>query len=171
MKTFEERFTAWVDGQLAGDALADFEKELAAHPEAAGERDSALKLGDFLRSHSTAPSLSNPDFFNLQLQRRIDAEMPARPEPVRAERETVFSIFSRLAWGGVAFLVLAGVSFFLTIPRHSSPARSDYFAQVVEAWPSDPSISATTVYNPADNVTVLWLDGLDYVPSEQLALK
>ena len=35
----------------------------------------------------------------------------------------------------------------------------------VEAWPADPSISATTVYNPDDNVTVVWLDGLDYIPA------
>lgn len=172
MKTFEERFTAWVDGQLAGEALAAFERELAEHPEAPAEREAAQKLGNLLRSHSIAPPLSNPDFFSLQLQQRIDAETPVRREPVRAERATVFSIFSRLVWGGVAFLVLAGVSFFLTIPRQmANPAPSDYFAQVVEAWPSDPSISATTIYNPDDNVTVLWLDGLDYLPSEQLALK
>lgn len=171
MKTFEERFTAWVDGQLTGDELAAFEQELAAHPEAVAEREAALKLGNFLRSHSSSPSLSNPDFFNLQLRQRIEAEAPARPATGREERESTFSIFSRLLWGGVAFLVLAGISFFLTIPRHSTSAPSNYFAQVVEAWPSDPSISATTIYNPEDNVTVLWLDGLDYLPSEQLALK
>ena len=51
------------------------------------------------------------------------------------------------------------------------PEPSKYFAQVVEAWPSDPSISATTVYNPQDNVTVLWLEGLDYMPSDQLAVQ
>ena len=50
MKTFEERFTAWVDGQLTGEALAAFEKELAAHPEATADRDAALKIGELLRA-------------------------------------------------------------------------------------------------------------------------
>src|SRR6266853_2905921 len=139
MKTFEERFTAWVDGQLSGEALAAFEKELAAHPEAAADRDAARQLGKLLRAHSTAPALSNADFFSLQLQRRIDAETPPRRQPVKPEREAVVSIFSRLAWAGVFFLVLAGASFFLTIPhRPAQPlAPSNYFAQVVESWPSD----------------------------------
>ena len=83
MKTFEERYTAWVDGQLSGDALAAFEKELAAHPEAAEDRAAAQKLGDLLRNHATAPALSNADFFNLQLQQRIEAETP-RPNPTAA---------------------------------------------------------------------------------------
>src|SRR5260221_10526107 len=171
MKTFEVRFTAWVDGQLSGDALAAFEKELAAHPEAAADRDAGLKIGGLLRTHGDAPALSNADFFTIQLKRRLEAETPIRSKPAKAGREAGISIFSRLAWAGVCFLVLAGISFFVMIPHRPAPAPSNYFAQVVEAWPSDPSISATTIYNPEDNVTVLWLDGLDYVPSEQLALK
>ena len=34
MKTFEERYTAWIDGQLAGNALTAFEQELARRAEA-----------------------------------------------------------------------------------------------------------------------------------------
>jgi anti-sigma factor RsiW len=169
MKTFEERFTAWVDGQLHGDALVAFEKELESHPEAAGERAAAVKIGALLRTHATAPALSNADFFNLQLQQRIEAEMP-RPRHVRPESGAAgFWSFSRLIWTGAACLVIAGVLFRTTIPTTEAPVPSNYFAQVVEAWPSDPSISATTVYNPQDNVTVLWLDGLDYMPGDQLA--
>ena len=171
MKTFEERFTAWVDGQLSGDALAAFEKELAAHPEAAEDRAAARKLGDLLRSQAAAPALSNPDFFNLQLQRRIEAETPRpRVEPVRGGGAFFWSI-SRLIWAGAACLGMAALLYTALIPAPHAPESSTYFAQVVEAWPSDPSITATTVYDPKDNVTVLWLDGLDYMPSEQLALK
>jgi anti-sigma factor RsiW len=170
MKTFEERYTAWVDGQLEGDALTAFEKELAAHPEAVADRAAARKLGDLLRKYAAAPALSNVDFFSLQLERRIEAEKPVLPLPPEPVRAAGFSIFARFAWAGAFFLLLAGLSFFLLVP-HGAPPPSNYFAQVVESWPSDPSISATTVYNPQDNVTVLWLDGLDYMPGDQLALK
>ena len=33
MKPFEEQFTGWVDGKLTGAELAEFEKQLAEHPE------------------------------------------------------------------------------------------------------------------------------------------
>ena len=171
MKTFEERYTAWIDGQLSGEALAAFEKELAEHPEAAEDRVAARKLGDLLRAHATAPALSNADFFNLQIQQRIEAEKPrARVAPVR-EGGSFFLPISRLIWAGAACLGIAALLYKITIPAAHTPEASNYFAQVVESWPADSSISATTVYDPKDNVTVLWLDGLDYMPSEQLALK
>jgi anti-sigma factor RsiW len=171
MKTFEERFTAWVDGQLSGTALAEFERELAAHPEAAGDRAAARKIGDLLRTHVTAPALSNADFFNLQLRQRIDADQPRRREEAARGGGSFFLPLSRLIWAGAASLAIAALLYKTVIPARQKAQPSNYFAQVVEAWPSDPSISATTVYNPEDNVTVLWLDGLDYIPSEQLALK
>jgi anti-sigma factor RsiW len=163
MKTFEERFTAWVDGRLAGAELAAFEKELAAHPEATAEREAALKLRAFLRDHPTAPDLANEDFFNLQLQQRIAAESPRAREPER--RTWSFWTLPRLAWAGALSLVIAGVLFKTFIPPSVTSDKAPYFAQVVEAWPADPGISATTVYSPADNVTVLWLEGLDPIPA------
>jgi anti-sigma factor RsiW len=162
MKPFEEQFTAWVDGQLTGDELAEFGKRLAEHPEAATEKDEALKLGVFLRAHSTVPKLTNPDFFNHQLMQRIAAETPRRAEK---KRRTLWSL-PQLAWAGAFCLAVALVLYQSTIPA-GAPGEEvpKYFAQVVEAWPADPSIWATTVYNPDDNVTVVWLDGLDYIPA------
>jgi anti-sigma factor RsiW len=162
MKPFEEQFTAWVDGQLEGAELAQFEQQLSQHPEAAGEKDEALRLREFLRTHPTAPKLSNPDFFNHQLMQRIAAETPREVE----QKRTSFWSVARLAWAGAFCLAFAFALFKATIPA-PAPRNSDakYFAQVVEAWPSDPSITATTVYNPEDNVTVVWLDGLEYIPA------
>jgi anti-sigma factor RsiW len=171
MKTFEERYTAWVDGQLSGDTLAAFEKELESHPEAAEDRAAARKLGDLLRSHATVPKLSNADFFNLQLQQRIEADQPRARVAPPCETGAFFWSLSRLFWAGAACLGLAALLYQSMIPAPHLPEPSKYFAQVVEAWPSDPSITATTVYNAQDNVTVLWLEGLDYMPSEQLAVQ
>lgn len=162
MKTFEERFTAYIDGQLTGPALADFERELAQHPDAARDAGAARKLGRLLREHPTAPSLTNPDFFNLQIQQRIAADQP------RERRGGWSWSLPRLVWAGAACLLMAGAMFKMLIPTGPQPFLDEaapYFAQVVESWPSDPSIYASTVYNPRDNVTVLWLDGLDYIPA------
>jgi anti-sigma factor RsiW len=164
MKPFEEQFTAWVDGKLTGAELAEFEQQLAEHPEAAAEKDEALKLGRLLREHPTVPKLGNPDFFNHQLMQRIAAETP---KPVTVEKKPAFFwSLPRLAWGGAFCMLVALVLFQTTIPggeKHID--KSNYFAQVVENWPGNPNVSASTVYSPDDNVTVVWLDGLDYIPA------
>lgn len=166
MKAFEERFTAWVDGQLKGEELAAFERELAARPDAAADRAAAEKMRALLRGHPTAPKLSNPDFFNLQLLQRIEAET-ARPQPAHQPRAGWFWSLPRLALAGAACLVVAFALFRAMIPVGSPhPLGQPYFAQVIESWPADESISATTLYTPEDNVTVLWIDGLDSVPAE-----
>jgi hypothetical protein len=142
--------------------LAEFEKQLTEHPEAAAEKDEALRLGAFLRTHATTPSLSHSDFFNHQLMQRIAAESPRAVE----QRRGSFWSLPRLAFAGAFSLVVALALYRAMIPTGSSTDHQPkYFAQVVEAWPADPGISATTVYSAEDNVTVLWLDGLDYIPA------
>jgi anti-sigma factor RsiW len=166
MKPFEEQFTAWVDGQLSGDDLADFEKELAQHPDAAEEKAAAHKLTKLLRGHPTAPALTNTEFFNLQIQQQVTTtEVPG---PALRKAAGWFWTLPRLILAGAACLVVAGLLFKTLIPikNHSRGlATSPYFAQVIEVWPSEPGISANTVYNPEQNVTVVWLDGLDYIPA------
>ncbi|MEI8109095.1 MAG: hypothetical protein WCI46_14875 [Verrucomicrobiota bacterium] len=36
--------------------------------------------------------------------------------------------------------------------------------EVVGLWPGDPSISASTIYDRQGKITVVWLEGLDYIP-------
>ena len=160
MKPFEEQYTAWVDGRLSGPELAAFEKELAQHPEAAADKNAAQKLGRLLRENATAPKLANADFFNLQIQQRIAADRP------REKAAGWFWTLPRLVWAGAVCLLIAGVMFKTMIPTGPTAGEVDpYFAQVVESWTSEPGVSASTVYNKKDNVTVLWLDGLDYIPA------
>lgn len=162
MKAFEDKLTAWIDGELHGEELAAFEQELAAHPEAEREKAEALKLGDLLRQHPTAPSLTNGDFFNHQLTQRIAAES-RQPRRETSTRSAFWPIW-RMAGAG-AFCVLLTFVLYKAMIQPAAVEPSPYFAQVVDAWPSDPSISATTVYNEKDNVTVLWLSGLEYLPA------
>lgn len=167
MKAFEEQFTAWVDGKMTGEELAAFERALAAHPDARADHAATKKLGEFLRNHPAAPPLANPDFFNLQLLQRIEAGQPKAPTGSTRERAPWFWPLSRLAWAGAACLLVSFALFRAWIPVGTPATQSGtpYFAQVIESWPADDSISATTVYNPEDNVTVLWIDGLEHVPA------
>ncbi len=164
MKPFEEQFTAWVDGKLTDAELEEFEKQLAEHPEAAAEKEDALKLGRLLRTHPTVARMPNPDFFNHQLMQRIEAEAP---KPVTAEKSRPFFwSIPGLAWAGACCLLVAGLLFVTIIPGGPKHLEtSNYFAQVVENWSTDPNVSASTVYDPKDNMTVVWLDGLDYIPA------
>ena len=53
MKTFEERYTAWIDGRLEGSALTAFEQELtrrAAAGEAQADRQDTQRLRALLRA-------------------------------------------------------------------------------------------------------------------------
>ena len=164
MKPFEEQFTAWVDGTLSGPELAAFEKELERHPEAISERAGAQKVGALLRAHPAAPKLANADFFNLQVRQRIAAAQPR--ERAGEKAPGWFWSLPRLLIAGGTCLLIAGLMFKTMIPTGPTAGEVDpYFAQVVESWTSEPGVSASTVYNAKDNVTVLWLDGLDYIPA------
>jgi hypothetical protein len=49
MKMFEEKWTAWLDGQLSGSELVEFESSLPDLPAAEAEKRDALQLGAFLK--------------------------------------------------------------------------------------------------------------------------
>ena len=49
MKTFEENWTAWVDGELSDAELAEFEASLDDRVAAEAEKNQAHKLGALLK--------------------------------------------------------------------------------------------------------------------------
>jgi hypothetical protein len=177
MKTFEEKFTAWVDGRLIGAELAAFERELEAHPEALADKDAALQLGDLLRTHVVAPPLPNADFFNHQLLQQIEAD--ARQQvPAVSRRRLIFWTLPRMAFSGVSLLLLATLLYFAAVPktRREVQQSHDYTAGIlsgrkadptITAQADDPNITATSFHSKTDNVDVLWLDGMNYIPPDQ----
>src|SRR5271168_3051064 len=108
MKTFEEKFTAWVDGSLTGAELAAFERELEDHPEALAEKEAALEIGNLLRTHLSVPPLKNADFFNHQILRQIAQSSAPAPRPARAS----FWSLSRMAYSGACLLFLSTLLYF-----------------------------------------------------------
>ena len=54
MKTFEEKWTAWIDDQLTGRELEEFLASLPNKTAAEAEKQSAKQVGSLLREQATA---------------------------------------------------------------------------------------------------------------------
>ena len=74
MKTFEEKWTAWLDGQLAGRELLEFEASLPDRAAAEAEKAEARKVGELLKRELGTRTLTNEEFFSHQLRERIEQE-------------------------------------------------------------------------------------------------
>jgi anti-sigma factor RsiW len=158
MKTFEERYTAYLDGQLSESEAAIFEKE---QPALATQKTEWLRVQQFLRENLVPIELANPDFFNSQLLQQIAADRRLKP----AQATTWFGI-PRLAWGGFG-AVAAGVVLFVTLIPHGdlSDPRSGYVAEVLKTTTIDPKVSATV--ESRKGITIIKLEGLEKVPADE----
>ena len=163
MKTFEEKWTAWLDDELSGSDLAEFEASLPDLAAAQAEKRDARKLGAFLKEQLVLDGMSNEEFFNHQLREQIDRET-ASARTVR----TGWTI-PRLFWAGAtSFAIFLICGFFLL--REKTPAdQSQYLSQVLNAR-VDPVVSPNATISmfesKEDRVTVLWVDGLQTLPPE-----
>ena len=170
MKTFEEKWTAWLDGQLTGKELTDFEASLPDKAAAEAEKSDARKLGAFLKQElGAARTLSNEEFFSNQLRKRIVREN-AQPDR-HGDRSTWWTI-PRLAWTGAASLALFLICA-LVVVREKNPAeQSAYLTQIlnmrVDAAVS-PNATISVFEVKEDRVTVIWTEGLQSLPSDYAA--
>jgi anti-sigma factor RsiW len=95
MKTFEEKWTAWLDGQLSGRELAEFEALLPDKAAAEAEKADVRKLGALLKRELGVSALTNEEFFSHQLRERIressvpSVEPEAKVDPVVSPNATV----------------------------------------------------------------------------------
>src|SRR5206468_8084124 len=106
MKTFEEKWTAWLDGELRDRELAEFEASLPDKAVAEAEKEAAHKLGALLKEQLGAHAIAmrNDDFFSHQLSERIARESRLSREPA-PEISTWWTV-RRLLWTGAASLAL-----------------------------------------------------------------
>jgi anti-sigma factor RsiW len=169
MKTFEEKWTAWLDGELSGTELAEFEASLPDKAAAEAEKHDAHKLGAFLKEQLRDRAMGNEEFFHHQLRERIaaDARTESAPEPTSA-RPALWPI-GRLVWVGASSLAIFCVCT-LFVLREKGPAdQSQYLTQILNAR-VDPAMSPNATISmfesKQDKVTVLWVDGLQTLPSE-----
>src|SRR5437660_12314665 len=165
MKTFEEKWTAWIDDQLTGRELEEFEASLPDKAAAQEEKQSAKKLGSLLREQMV-PVLNNADFFSHQLRERLDHEgrrSPAHPAG------TGWWTIRRLLWSGATALAIFVVCAVTVIRTKPASDQSEYLTQILN-YRVDPALSPNatiTMFEKKDeHVTVLWVDGLQSLPPE-----
>lgn len=168
MKTFEEKWTAWLDGKLSGKELAQFEDSLGDKAAAETERLEAKKLGALLKQELGADVLSNADFFSHQIHEVIQHEEAAqdRNDP----RSTWWSI-PRLAWVGTTSLAIFIVCAFFVMQEEAQPP-SDYLTEIVTAKldpTANPYATTSVLEAKKDRVTVLWVEGLQSLPADYAA--
>ena len=169
MKTFEEKWTAWVDDQLTGRELSEFLASLPDRAAAEAEKQNAKQVGSLLRERAMA--LSNADFFSHQLRERLDREnVPVRSE-VDAMQAGWWTI-RRLLWGGITSLAVFAICTVLVFHDRTPSSQSQYLTQILE-YRVDPTVSPNATISmfekKDDHVTVLWVDGLQSLPPEYAA--
>ena len=170
MKTFEEKWTAWLDGQLSGRELAEFEASLPDKAAAEAEKADARKLGVFLKRELGAPALTNEEFFSHQLRERIRES--SVPSANREAKASTWWTIPRLLWTGTASLVVFLV-FTIFVIRDKNPVEeSQYLTQILNAR-VDPVVSPNATVSmfeaKQDRVTVLWTEGLQSLPADYAA--
>ena len=151
-----------MDGKMSVGELEEFSAELSKYPRAEAERVAVEKIGQLLRGQ-VVPPMRNEDFFNEQLAQRM------RVEGGESEgREGGFlgvdwgARWRWLIWGGVVGLVVVGGLIWWAGGEVGGERGNG--VEVVGLWPGDPSISASTIYDRQEKITIVWLEGLDYIP-------
>jgi anti-sigma factor RsiW len=172
MKTFEEKWTAWLDDQLSGRELSEFEASLPDKAAAQAEKAEAKKLGELLKRELSAHPLKNEDFFSHQLRERIVQESGERQERSRRSSTSNWWTIPRLLWAGTASLAVFLICTVLVMRQERPAEESQYLTQILNAR-VDPVVSPNATVSifevKQDRVTVLWTEGLQSLPADYAA--
>ena len=169
MKTFEEKWTAWIDGELAGDELADFEASLPDRAAAEAEKRDALQLKTFLKEHLPCKAMGNEEFFSHQLRERIAEDAGGSRVRESSDEPRAWWPIGRLAWVGTTAIAIFSLFAFFVIREKPQADQSQYLSQILNARVDpvvSPNATITMFESKEDRVTVLWVDGLQSLPSE-----
>jgi hypothetical protein len=172
MKTFEEKWTAWIDGKLTGEELAEFKASLPDLNAAKLEKEDSLKLGNLLRRELGLQPMTNADFFNHQLRTQIDKESAAPATREASPARMPWWSIGRLAWAGAASLAIFGLCTFFVMRDDNVGGQSGSLTQIMNTR-LDPDVgpdATVSIFDrKEDKVTVIWVDGLQTLPSEYAA--
>jgi hypothetical protein len=174
MKTFEEKWTAWLDGQLTGRELSEFEASLPDRAAAEAEKADAKQLGELLKRELGARTLKNEEFFSHQLRETIKQERgeSSAASAGRRRKNSSWWTIPRLLWAGTMSLALFLVCMVLVMQNEKPAEESQYLTQILNAR-VDPVISPNATVSifevKQDRVTVLWTEGLQSLPADYAA--
>ena len=173
MKTFEEKWTAWLDDQLSGQELSEFETSLPDKAAAQAEKAEVKKLGELLKRELSVHPLRNEEFFSHQLREQIlqdGGEQP--PERARRTSPSTWWTIPRLLWTGTASLAVFLICTVFVMHQERPPEESQYLTQILNAR-VDPVVSPNGTVSifevKQDRVTVLWTEGLQTLPADYAA--
>ena len=173
MKTFEEKWTAWLDDQLSGQELSEFETSLPDKAAAQAEKAEVKKLGELLKRELSVNPLRNAEFFSHQLRESIVQDSGQR-RLERAGRGPGSSWWTipRLLWAGTASLAVFLICTVLVMHQERPAEESQYLTQILNAR-VDPVVSPNGTVSifevKQDRVTVLWTEGLQSLPADYAA--
>jgi anti-sigma factor RsiW len=173
MKTFEEKWTAWLDDQFSGHELSEFEASLPDAAAAQAEKAETKKLGELLKRELSAHPLKNEEFFSHQLRERIVQESgEQRRERARRSATASWWTIPRLLWAGTASLAVFLICTVLVMHQERPAEESQYLTQILNAR-VDPGVSPNATVSifevKQDRVTVLWTEGLQSLPADYAA--
>jgi len=173
MKTFEEKWTAWLDDQLSGSELSEFEASLPDKAAAQAEKVEAKKLGELLKRELSACPLTNEEFFSHQLRDRIAQESGEQSrERARRSPTSHWWTIPRLLWAGTASLAVFLICTVLVVRQERPAEESQYLTQILNAR-VDPVVSPNATVSifevKQDRATVLWTEGLQSLPADYAA--
>ncbi len=172
MKTFEEKWTAWLDGELSGKELAEFEASLPDRTAAEAEKRDAQKLGMLLKEQLSSRAMRNEEFFNHQLRSRIERAPASDTKPRESSQLRPAWPIGRLVWAGATSLALFFICTFFVMREKEPADQSQYLSQILNAR-VDPALGPNATVSmfqaKEDKVTVLWVDGLQSLPAEYAA--
>src|SRR5947209_13244420 len=167
MKTFEEKWTAWLDEELSGKELEEFEASLPDLETSRAEKRDAKKLGAFLKQELATQSLRNEEFFSHQIREGIARESGNSRED---ETRSTWWTIPRLVWCGATALALFLITTFVFLGQQENAEQSDYLTQILKSQvnPVDsPNATVSIFESKTDNkVTVLWTEGLKTLPAD-----
>jgi hypothetical protein len=168
MKTFEEKWTAWLDDQLSERELSDFEASLPDKATAQAEKTDAKKVGELLKRELGGHTLTNEEFFSHQLREKIAQENRGSSGIPTSRRWTI----PRLLWAGAASLAVFLIFTFVVMHEKNPAEESQYLTQILNARVDpvvSPNASVSIFEVKQDRVTVLWTEGLQSLPADYAA--
>ncbi|HVE17271.1 MAG TPA: hypothetical protein VNB29_11075 [Chthoniobacterales bacterium] len=162
MKTFEEKYTAWLDGALEERERVEFEASLPDREEALRDREDWGKLRGVIRESLAPEPMPHADFLNGQVLAAIGREQPAS-RPARA-----WFPVGRLAWSGAFLLAVAAVFSAVILPNITrTPGEDQYISKIIAAHATDPKLGAYAFAAPGGKGAVLWVQDAGYIPANE----
>lgn len=156
----------WLDGEMNDTELAAFEARLKDDPVLAKEAGELRALSAGIRDHLPAEmKVPHADFFNSQIQVRIEMDMDESPQKQTENASLADSLLAwlRQPWFATAGAVALAVLGFVWMRPHTQDTGHSL---ILSSYTPGLGVEASTYHDNDADATVLMLDGLDEVPAD-----